>query len=136
MESRYKVGDVVEILGREGAMGDYPWDYTDTMLKFMGRVVKIKSVKNIENGEVLKKQSCRKYYTEPYVYTTDGTDGYLFCERALCLVRLAEKAKPVGEADYVIRHIQPATPPELPDKDSSFEVKLRRGFRRKRITLN
>lgn len=64
---KYKVGDIVRILPREGEKDDYPCIYTDIMNKYAYNLFLIKEVKELPIGQ-LKHYINYKKYEEPFYY--------------------------------------------------------------------
>lgn len=68
---KYKVGDIVRIIPREGEKGDYPFVYTDIMNKYANDLFIIKEVEKISIGQLKNYINCKKY-EEPFYYMLNG----------------------------------------------------------------
>ncbi len=80
LRPKFKIGDKVRILPRNGNADDYPGMYVDLMQSYAGTECIIEKIE-VAN-EINKK---RKYYEEPYSYIVN-TNSYIWSSASLQLV--------------------------------------------------
>lgn len=80
--SKYKKGDFVRILPRQGVKSDYPLSYIENMEKYVNDLFSIKSVCKYTINQLKIYTNCKKY-REPFYYILNGLEGYYWSSEML-----------------------------------------------------
>lgn len=70
---KFKVGDLVMIVKREGNGSDYPCTYMDEMIQYENQIFTISKINKMSTS-IIKSFTSRLRYEEPFFYTVEGND--------------------------------------------------------------
>lgn len=70
---KFKVGDLVMIVKREGNGSDYPCSYMDEMVQYENRIFTISEINKMSTS-IMKSFISKLKYEEPFYYTLEGVD--------------------------------------------------------------